>query len=175
MEMFFLTGILLTVCTALGALIGYNMRRKESASLKKELATLRSKYRQAHGFHEWFGIYDLESFDGGQMWYAMMTTSEGRRLIRGEAEQVYPGLMAEHGIFEYEDVLRPKQQKVNSPASTPSASGRNASRSKGRSGSSLDDLSEHERASLREHMGKQSYCRSMPVLQPSPKCADDLN
>ncbi len=175
MEAFFLTGNLLTVCTALGVLIGYDMRRKESASLKKELAALKSKYCQAHGFDEWFGIYDLESFDGGQMWYAMMTTSDGRRLIRGEAEQVYPGLMAEHGIFEYEDVLHAKQKKVNSPASTPSASRRNASRSKERLGSSRNNLAEHERASLREHVRKQSYCRSMSVLQPSAKFADDLN
>lgn len=86
-------------CLSLLLGIGYELKRKESHDLRKKLSVLNAHYIRHHGFHEWFGLYDIESFDGGKMWYALSTLSDGRRVILGEAEQIHPGILSELCIF----------------------------------------------------------------------------
>lgn len=93
------TTLLSLGCLSLLLGIGYELKRKESHDLRKKLSVLNAHYIRHHGFHEWFGLYDIESFDGGKMWYALSTLSDGRRVILGEAEQIHPGILSELCIF----------------------------------------------------------------------------
>lgn len=173
METFFITGNLFVVCIVLGVLLGYGMQRKEFETLRRELALMKSKYLHAYGFHEWFGIYDLESFDSGQMWYAMMTTSDGKRLIRGEAETIYPGIMSEHGIFESDMVsMKPRDVLI---ASKETGNKRLPDIVQMRSQTARNEAPNPQRACLKVQVRNQSYCRSMPILPPKSSSASQTS
>ncbi len=75
-------------------LICYLKCRKQIADLRIALDSIKARYRRHYGWNFWFGTYDLESFDGGLTWYAM-ADSGGKRLVLGEAEFLYPGLIEE--------------------------------------------------------------------------------
>lgn len=161
METFFLTGNLLTACMVVGVLIGYCLQGKQTNIVRQELQSMKMKYRQMQGFHDWFGVYDLESFDCGRRWYAMVTEEDGRRLILGDAEKIYPGLLAEHGLLDFHKVEAIQEQLFRSinELSSP-VSGSQSIEFK----SSLDV--ECEKIEIREKLRRQSHCRSMPVLAP---------
>jgi len=93
------TKLLFLGCLSLLLGIGYELKRRESQDLKKKLSLFSAHYIRHHGFHEWFGLYDIESFDGGKMWYALSSLSDGRRIVLGEAEQIHPGILSELCIF----------------------------------------------------------------------------
>lgn len=93
------TKLLALGCLSLLLGIGYELKRKESHDLRKKLLLFSAYYIRHHGFHEWFGLYDIESFDGGKMWYALSSLSDGRRIVLGEAEQIHPGILSELCIF----------------------------------------------------------------------------
>lgn len=95
------TKLLSLGCLSLLLGIAYELKRKESHDLKKKLSLFSANYIRHHGFHEWFGLYDIESFDGGKMWYALSSLSDGRRVVLGEAEQIHPGILSELCIFSY--------------------------------------------------------------------------
>ncbi|MCJ7793147.1 MAG: hypothetical protein MUP45_04185, partial [Candidatus Marinimicrobia bacterium] len=40
------------------------------------------------------GKYDLRSYDGGLIWYAVEVTSEGLKIL-GKADEIFPGLISE--------------------------------------------------------------------------------
>lgn len=90
-----IVAILIISTLAIGFALSYWIRCREIKSVSQQLEMFASKYCQAYGWHEWFGIYDLESFDGGKLWYSMATGPNGLRIVRGLAETVYPGLLCE--------------------------------------------------------------------------------
>jgi hypothetical protein len=132
---------------------------------------MKSRYRQAHGFHEWFGIYDLETFDGGLKWYAMKNTPGGGRHVSGEAERLYPGLLSEHGISEFQNVLGAELPEMMN-SSPPLKDKRNACSDDEDSLSVASQFARLERDFIREKVRKQTYCRAMPVLQQVSNFAD---
>lgn len=92
--------ILIATMLAIGFAFSYWLRCREIESVSQRLEVFASKYCQEYGWHEWFGIYDLESFDGGKLWYSMATGANGLRIVRGLAETVYPGLLCELHLIQ---------------------------------------------------------------------------
>jgi hypothetical protein len=88
----------------LGFVLGVGVSRKRNSKAFENLAQLKKRYRQFYGWHEWYGTYDLETFDCGKSWYAMTTASDGRRIVRARAEEIYPGILSEPGLFAIETV-----------------------------------------------------------------------
>lgn len=164
METFFMTGNLLTVCLVFGIFLGYELRRKEMKNLRNELTMMKSRYRRAHGFHEWFGTYDLETFDGGLMWYAMKNTTDGGRIVHGEAEYLYPGLLSEHSIREFQNNSGSKLPEMKDTF-PPLVDDCDIYRNHKDSLRIVSQFVQLERDFRRERVRKQSYCRSMPALR----------
>jgi hypothetical protein len=82
-----------------GALIGYLACYCKLAGCLRELARFRTKYFRVAGWHNFYGMYQLDSLDGGLTWYATADHSDGRCTIEGPMERVYPGLSNEPGVF----------------------------------------------------------------------------
>jgi hypothetical protein len=140
------------------------MHRRKSAGLREELRVLKCRYRHAYGWHLWFGLYDLESFDGGKMWYALRTGPCGRRLIQGEAEQVYPGLLAEQGILECVQDAKPLLRNVRAKPSNKELSGLVPNRQQQSQATNDQACSEYFQLSLGSRVHKQSICMRLPAI-----------
>ncbi len=53
--------------------------------------------------------YDIRSFDGGKIWYAVDYGSNKEMIILGEVEKVYPGLMKCIGAWDKISNLKPME------------------------------------------------------------------
>lgn len=159
------TKLLSLGCLSLLLGIGYELKRKESHDLKKKLALFSAHYIRHHGFHEWFGLYDIESFDGGKMWYALSSLSDGRRVVLGEAEQIHPGILSELCIFpnlvswhETPHKFTPEKSKTAQRGTTSRALTEQQSTN---DGLIYPDLARNKR----RH--KQSVCMRLPKIEAS--------
>ncbi len=67
---------------------------KHNSYEEKELAYYKSTYLWKKGWTPKYGNYQLNSFDGGKNWYAV-DIKDGSVTIKGTAEEISPGLLAE--------------------------------------------------------------------------------
>lgn len=105
-----MNALIITSVLFVGVVLGLVISRRRAEPALSELAELKLRYRRLHGWSEWYGCYDLESFDGGRTWYAMWTLPDGRRVVRGQAEQVHPGILSEPGSVV--EAMEPVGDKV---------------------------------------------------------------
>lgn len=136
--------------------------------MQGELEKLKPRHKRIFGWHEYFGIYDLESFDGGKSWYSMLTDANGRRQIQSTAEQAFPGLMLEVGIVD-------TSYSQQHDASTNNQQSQTEKNSKKHSKDSDKDqiIPETVRAEiiknrnelmLRPNIREQAVCKSLPKI-----------
>lgn len=96
----------LTILLAIFALSSFLLlfffleEKKENKRLTRRLDHYQSTYDSKQGWTSLYGNFDkglsynLKTFDGGKTWYACEYGDNWELKILGEAEQVYPGLMA---------------------------------------------------------------------------------
>jgi len=81
------------VSLIVGATFGYVFHLKKTAREMEDLAYYRATNLWKTGWSEPYGSYQLRSFDGGLHWYAINNEKDGV-IIKGLAEEVFPGLLA---------------------------------------------------------------------------------
>lgn len=85
----------------------YEKYQKDMTSLK----WYQDNYKRQQGGNTNIPSYELLSFDGGQIWYAVSRTEKGAVKIIGLAENIYPGLAEENkgldNLFNYIDKYGP--------------------------------------------------------------------
>ena len=95
MELF----LVIVFALACAAVIGYAYAYSRFHREREELDWYRATYLRRQGSVLGFGDYELCSFDGGLSWYAVTRMPDKRVVIRGKAEDVYPGLFERlHGM-----------------------------------------------------------------------------
>jgi hypothetical protein len=99
-----LTTLLLATILAVGSFIGgiYYHKQGDTQSLK-ELAYYQKTYLRKQGATVFVkGAekgYNLHSFDGGKIWYAVTEVDDGSLKVLGSADVIYPGLIQHlHGL-----------------------------------------------------------------------------
>lgn len=86
-----ITGIFFAL--AVGIFTGYAIHKNSVSKNMMELEYYKSTYLRKTGTSQGYGSYQLRSFDGGRNWYAV-ETDNGSMIIKGKAEEVFPGLLA---------------------------------------------------------------------------------
>lgn len=81
------------VVGVLSALLGAHLYKRSSSWKDKEIAYYQGTYLRKQGFAIGFDDYELLSFNGGKRWYAVIRDGEGAVVIRGSADEVFPGLL----------------------------------------------------------------------------------
>lgn len=89
-----MTNILVVALLVIASVLGgsYYTKRaflRDSQSLAYYERTMLHK----QGFAMGFGSYELRSFDGGKLWYAVERGENGAVIIKGTADEVFPGLL----------------------------------------------------------------------------------
>ncbi len=116
------------IFTALaGFILGVLMERNTSDAgwYKAKVGAYEETYQQKSGASAKYGNYELRTFDAGGNWYAVKSATPGGVKILGEADQIFPGLLAElvawdrlveyakkHGPFKLDGPLTPEQEKI---------------------------------------------------------------
>ena len=76
--------------------IGFILSMNSNTKLKSEIDYYNSTYLRKQGVTVMLTKdalnYDLRSFDGGKIWYAVESDSNGVKIL-GQAEKIYPGLL----------------------------------------------------------------------------------
>lgn len=86
------------IVAALSAFGGSYLQKRSFSSDERSLAYYRETHLRKQGYSRGFGQYELLSFDGGKRWYAVEQGRNDEIIIRGTAEEVFPGLLAHlHG------------------------------------------------------------------------------
>src|SRR5574344_1518296 len=86
-----ITGIFFAL--TVGIFTGYAIHKNSVSKSMRDLAYCKSTYLYKTGASQGYGSYQLRSFDGGRNWYAVETDSSSV-IIKGKAEEVFPGLLA---------------------------------------------------------------------------------
>lgn len=81
------------VSLIVGLVVGYGYHKKAVRRDMQDLAFYKSTNLWKTGWSEPYGSYQLRSFDGGLHWYAINCEKNGV-IIKGLAEEVFPGLLA---------------------------------------------------------------------------------
>lgn len=149
------------IVVSIGCFFGYVW----AAMLLADLNQYRSRYLHLVGWHEWFGTYDLESFDGGITWHAMSATAKGGRKVLGLADTVFPGLLSEPGVVSTERRARCYPTR-NSQCSVSVKSNHAATSSMkqklGKQLPTLSTFSSESNATSRDR--NQALCMCLPVI-----------
>lgn len=86
----------ITLALIVGGFVGYRVHEESVSKDMQNLAYYKARYLWKSGATQGYGSYQLRSFDGGLNWYAVDTDVEsGSVTIKGLAEEVFPGLLAE--------------------------------------------------------------------------------
>ena len=91
MDVEVITVVLLMLLSAIGG--SYFQKRSFSRNARM-LAYYQETYLRKQGSAMGFGQYELLSFDGGKQWYATVRGRNGEVIIRGVAEEIFPGLVS---------------------------------------------------------------------------------
>jgi hypothetical protein len=87
--------VIILITLAVGYTLGHFRYKKKVTRDLKELDYYKKKYLWKQGGTQEYSSYNLRSFDGGLTWYAVDVDSKTKALtIKGQAEEVFPGLMA---------------------------------------------------------------------------------
>ncbi|MBI3075075.1 MAG: hypothetical protein HYY92_02615 [Parcubacteria group bacterium] len=72
----------------------YLQEKAQASALKaSNLDYYEKTMLREQGWSQEVGNYDLRSFDGGKRWYAVESDEKGGMIIRGVAEDIFPGLL----------------------------------------------------------------------------------
>jgi hypothetical protein len=96
MESRFVLALGILAIILLSGFSGSYIQKHSFSSLRvaQDLEYYKSTYLRKLGFLAGFGTYELLSFDGGKMWYAVERGKDNSIIIRGTAEAVFPGLLS---------------------------------------------------------------------------------
>jgi hypothetical protein len=79
--------------------LGRWRQHRLSARDRESLALFKKTYRRKSGWMVGYGSYELESIDGGRQWLVVVRDDDGVAKVVGDAEKVFPGLVAKLDAF----------------------------------------------------------------------------
>lgn len=86
--------VVMAVIAVFSAIGGSYYQKQAFSRNVRSLAYYEETYLRKQGFTRGFGNYELLSFDGGKRWYAVERGEDGAVIIRGLADEVFPGLLS---------------------------------------------------------------------------------
>jgi hypothetical protein len=97
---------IICIAAAVSAIVcGVGDYIQKNRNAARNLAYYEKTYLRMQGSSTGFGTYELLSFDAGKRWYAVERGEENAVIIRGPAEEIFPGLIAHldayDRLFEY--------------------------------------------------------------------------
>ena len=106
MEKIFLV-VAILVAIALSAVGGSYFQKRSFSRDARSLAYYQSTILRKQGWMIGFGQYELLSLDGGEQWYAVENGASGAVIIRGTADEVFPGLLSQlYGLNTLVDYVK---------------------------------------------------------------------
>lgn len=91
-----LLGVAVLVVIAVLFAMGWSYFQERSFSKARDARLLKyykETYLSKQGWKMGFGDYKLHSFDGGKRWYAVELGEDDAVIIKGLADEVFPGLL----------------------------------------------------------------------------------
>lgn len=97
MQIFVVAAILIALMV--GGFGGSLLQKRSFVRDSQSLAYYQNTMLRKQGSAMGFGQYELLSFDSGKQWYAVEREDDGAVVIRGTADEIFPGLLGHlHGM-----------------------------------------------------------------------------
>jgi hypothetical protein len=85
-------GVLALIALFLSAFVGSLIQKESFSRDARDLKYYRDTMLRKQGASSKYGTYELLSFDGGKRWYAVERGPDYAVVIKGTAEEIFPGI-----------------------------------------------------------------------------------